>query len=85
VWLVALDGNGGKFPLAKPAPLPKAGAAGHRIRAKLRKDSVEVVVGGQTIKAALPTELVAGGGDVALSPGDGGELEVRSFEVKPAK
>jgi hypothetical protein len=80
--LVALDGAGGKAPLAGPVPLPRMPPTGYRVRLMLRERRVEADVAG----AALAAELPAAGGsaEVAFSPGARGEMEIRNLKLKAA-
>lgn len=80
-WVVALDGQGGRFPLTDPTPLAKTAGPQH-IQATLGTDGVKIRVGDRRLSAALPTFLLSGGGDVALAPGERGELEVRGFSLR---
>jgi hypothetical protein len=80
-WVVALDGAGGKFPLTNPTPLAKPTPRGHHLKAALKRDGIQITIGDRTLSAALPAFLIGGGGDVALAPGEPGELEVRNLRV----
>jgi hypothetical protein len=82
-FLVAFDGAGGKLPLAGPAILTKPGPTGHRVKAFIDKNRIEVVVSGQQLAAQLPGWLEGKAGDLAFAPGDKSEVEVRNLRVRP--
>jgi hypothetical protein len=77
--LLALDGVGGKAPLAGPVPLPRVPAGGYRVRLTLRGRRVEADVAGAALAADLP--IAGGSADVAFSPATRCEMEIRNLKL----
>ncbi|HVY48467.1 MAG TPA: hypothetical protein VHB21_21410, partial [Minicystis sp.] len=83
--IVALDGSGGRIPIAGPVPVPRSATRVVHVRAEVSHDHVEATVGGQSLAGQLPDPAASARGDVAFAPGDRNELEVKNLKIGAAR